>query len=131
MSQLQLGKVGDKEFWIEPTIEPNAAGSERIRVKLHGTADVRALAHLEQLAPKLHDEVLRLGMKDVVIDVTTLEFMNSSCMKTFVTWIGLDQQLEPAQQYRIHFVSNPEIHWQRRSLHALSRFAADLVTVEP
>ena len=126
MSSLQLSKVGDKEFAIEPSLD-----GERIRVKLVGTADVRALQHLENLAPQLHAEVLRLGMRDVVVDVTTLEFMNSSCMKTFVTWIGLDQQLEPSQQYRIHFVSNPDIHWQRRSLHALSRFAADLVTVEP
>ncbi|MBA3538813.1 MAG: hypothetical protein H0T79_04230 [Deltaproteobacteria bacterium] len=130
MSDLELKKVGDREFTIEPTLETRD-GAPRIRVKLIGTADVRALVHLETLAPDVHAEVLRLGVRDVLVDVTSLEFMNSSCMKTFVTWIGLDQALEPAQQYRIHFISNPDIHWQRRSLHALSRFAADLVTVEP
>ena len=128
MSQQQLGlkRVGDKDFSIEPTMV-----GDRISLTLAGTADVRALTHLETLAPQVHDEVVRLGVRDVVVDVTALEFMNSSCMKTFVTWIGLDQALDADKQYRIHFRSNPEIHWQRRSLHALSRFAADLVTVEP
>lgn len=126
MSQLQLQKVGDKEFSIDPSMT-----GDQITLKLAGTADVRALAHLESLAPRLHDEVVRLGVRDVHVDVTALEFMNSSCMKTFVTWIGLDQGLDADKQYRIHFRSNPDIHWQRRSLHALSRFAADLVTVEP
>jgi hypothetical protein len=126
MSDLQLQKVGDKEFSIAPSL-----AGDKITLVLAGTADVRALGHLETLAPKLHDEVVRLGVRVVDVDVTALEFMNSSCMKTFVTWIGLDQGLDTDKQYKIHFKSNPDIHWQRRSLHALSRFAADLVTVEP
>ncbi len=94
-------------------------------VEIRATADV-------PLEPSFADgrvTVTLVGTADV--RVTALEFMNSSCMKTFVTWIGLDQGLEADKQYKIRFRSNPEIHWQRRSLHALSRFAADLVTVEP
>jgi len=36
----------------------------------------------------------------------------------------------PSGQYRIRFLSNPSILWQRRSLHALSCFAAELITIE-
>ncbi len=57
--------------------------------------------------------------------------MNSSCFKSFVTWIGEVQDLQPDKQYRIHFRSNPEMLWQRRSLHALRCFAVDLITIEP
>jgi len=40
------------------------------------------------------------------------------------------QELPADKQYRIHFVSNPSMHWQRRSLAALSCFAVNLVTIE-
>ena len=125
MSELQLHAVGDEAFSIEPSFADG-----RITVKLLGSADGRALPHLEHLAPRLHDEVVRLGVRDVVVDVTTLAFMTTSCMRTFVTWVGVAERLEPDRQYRIRFVSNPEFHWQRRSLHALARFAADLVSVD-
>jgi hypothetical protein len=48
---------------------------------------------------------------------------------SFVSWIGEVSDLT-AGQYRIRFLSNPSILWQRRSLHALSCFAAELVTIE-
>lgn len=66
----------------------------------------------------------------MVVDLTRLEFMNSSCFKSFVAWIEQVQNLDPSEQYRIQFLSDPNMHWQRRSLKALSCFAADLITVE-
>ena len=50
--------------------------------------------------------------------------------KVFVTWLAQVQELPTEKQYRIHFMSNPNMHWQRRSLAALSCFAVDLVTIE-
>ena len=34
------------------------------------------------------------------------------------------------RQYRIRFLSNTEMLWQRRSLHALQCFASHLISVE-
>jgi hypothetical protein len=101
-----------------------------IRIRLAGTADTEAKTDLDEMTGKLHAEAQRLKITKVVIDLRELEFMNSSCFKAFVTWLALLRDLPQAQQYRLHFVSNPSLHWQRRSLAALSCFAVDLVTIE-
>ena len=54
--------------------------------------------------------------------------MNSSCFKAFVVWI--DTVKNAGRVYRIRFLTDPEMHWQRRSLEALRRLATNVVSVE-
>jgi len=58
-----------------------------------------------------------------------LEFMNSSCFKSFVSWVTDIQELDDAKRYKVRFLSNPTYHWQKRSLHSLRCFAVELITV--
>lgn len=101
-----------------------------IRVRLRGNADMRVKDGLDSLLTKLHAEAVRISATEVAIDLTELEFMNSSCFKGFVSWISSVQELDAAKKYRIRLLSKPELLWQRRSLHALRCFAVDLVTIE-
>lgn len=101
----------------------------KIVTSLKGNADYAAIDAVEKLLEKTHDEALRTTASEVVIDLRQLEFMNSSCFKVFVSWLGSVQDLDASKQYRIHLLSNPNLHWQRRSLAALSCFAVDLVTI--
>jgi anti-anti-sigma regulatory factor len=78
-------------------------------IRLIGSADAEAKADLDALIEKVQTEAVRLAATKVTVDLRHLEFMNSSCF---------------------HFLSNPEHHWQRRSLAALACFAVDLVAVE-
>ena len=97
--------------------------------KLSGTADLRVTDSVEAILTRVHQKALELSIPEVRVDLRELEFMNSSCFKSFVSWISEVSDLT-AGQYRIRFLSNPSILWQRRSLHALSCFAAELVTIE-
>jgi hypothetical protein len=97
--------------------------------KLSGTADLRVTDSVEAILGRVHQKALELGIPEVRMDLRELEFMNSSCFKSFVSWISEVSDLTTGQ-YRIRFLSNPSILWQRRSLHALSCFAAELVTIE-
>jgi len=101
-----------------------------LTLKLVGNADMAAKDSLDALLPRLHQEALSLSAKEVVIDFRELEFMNSSCFKSFVTWISDVSELEADKQYKIRLLSKAEMHWQRRSLHALRCFAIDLITIE-
>jgi len=96
---------------------------------LSGTADLRVTDSVEAILTRVHQKALELAVAEVQMDLRDLEFMNSSCFKSFVSWISDVSDLT-AGQYRIRFLSNPSILWQRRSLHALSCFAAELVTIE-
>jgi hypothetical protein len=101
-----------------------------LHVLLSGCADSRVMAPLKELVTKVHDEMLRTGTPEAVVDFRELEFMNSSCFKAFVSWISQVQDLDPQTRYRIRFLSDRAKPWQRRSLAALSCFAADIIHVE-
>jgi hypothetical protein len=101
-----------------------------LNVRLVGSAESVAMAPLGHLLGKLHGEAVRLEVREVIIDMRELEFMNSSCFKAFVSWLGELQDLDPGRQYRIRFLSDEQKHWQRRSLGALSCFAVDLIDIE-
>ena len=106
------------------------ADGEGLTVALDGTADLRAQEQLDDFLEALDRCAQARKAAEVIVDLRRLEFMNSSCFKAFVSWIGRLQELEAGEQYRIRFLSDQRMLWQRRSLHALSCFAADLITIE-
>jgi anti-anti-sigma factor len=122
---LQLPKLDVPVLAATATVEDSV-----VTARFRGTADSEAKPALDHYVEALHDEARRLAASKVVIDFRELEFMNSSSFKVFVTWLARVQELPADNQYRIHFLSNPSMHWQRRSLAALSCFAVNLVTIE-
>jgi hypothetical protein len=98
-------------------------------VYLKGTADYSAIDALDMLLIRVHTDSKRLGVTEATVDLRDLEFMNSSCFKSFVTWITDIQELDPKEQYKVRFFSNSKMHWQKRSLHSLRCFAVELITV--
>jgi hypothetical protein len=63
-----------------------------IAVQFAGSADSRAVTTIDRLLSKLHDEATRLHVREVIVDFRDFDFMNSSCFKAFVTWIGTVQE---------------------------------------
>jgi anti-anti-sigma factor len=106
------------------------AQDDGLMVRLSGTADLRVTETVEKLLTAVHEQATANRVAEVKVDLRSLEFMNSSCFKSFVSWISQVQELGAGAQYRIQFYSNPAILWQRRSLNALSCFAAHLVTID-
>jgi hypothetical protein len=101
-----------------------------MRLTLVGTADATVEAALNELLGRLHSDSQRARAREVAVDLRKLEFMNSSCFKSFITWIVAVRRLAEDQTYRIRFLANAGLHWQKRSLHAISYFGGDLVSVE-
>ncbi len=107
-----------------------ARHGETLELLLEGDANMNAVDDMGRILDDIHSSSLREPTTLVVIDVRNLEFMNSSCFKKFVTWLGRVQELPPGSQYKIQFLSDPKMHWQRRSLHVLQCFASELVSIE-
>lgn len=107
-----------------------AVDGDVMRLSLAGTADGNVEPVLGELLGRLHGESQRARVREVSVDLRELEFMNSSCFKSFITWIVAVRRLPEDQHYRIRFISNPALHWQKRSLHAISYFGGDLITLE-
>jgi hypothetical protein len=121
-------------FALEPLVLTGLTSNVRadgakVVVELTGSADMESVDLLNLHLAALHRETLRAKAVEVAVDFRQLEFMSSSCLKAFVEWISNIQDLAPGERYRVEFRSNPQLRWQRRSLHSLQCFAADLITV--
>ena len=97
---------------------------------LAGTADLTVKPALDQFMTSLHETARTNATSEVLVDFTALAFMNSSCLKAFVTWICMVQDMPSAAQYRIVLLSSATAQWQQRSLHALACLAPELVTLK-
>ena len=125
MEALEVFAATTKDFTTEGGVD-----GESIVVRWKGSADLRAQEPLTQMLRGLHEEARRRRTREVRVDLTELEFMNSSCFKNVLFWINQVQELPTEARYGIRFLSNPTLHWQKRSLRALQAFAAELVSVE-
>jgi hypothetical protein len=102
---------------------------QTVTATLIGSADLPAKKALDDFLWAVHDTARGHEAAEVVVDFTGLRFINSACLKGFVSWIATVQSLPPQAQYRIVLVSSTEILWQHRSLHALTCLAAEVVTL--
>ena len=102
-----------------------------LTLELQGEADLHAVGSLSLLLPRLHLQASQWFVKEVVVDLRRLEFMNSSCFKTVAMWVAKVQEREGEPRYRIRFRLNPSTAWQKRSLNALRCMAPDVVSIDP
>jgi hypothetical protein len=120
---LLLEPSASSGFSCTPSFE-----NEGLSVAFEGTGDVAAIELLSAYLKRVHAEAQRLGVAEVTCDFRKLTFMNSSCFKAFVVWIDLLKNSPDG--YKIRFLTDPEMHWQRRSLEALRRLATGVVSVQ-
>jgi hypothetical protein len=101
-----------------------------VSARMAGTADLNVKTALDDFLLRLHQAAQAQHAAEVVMDFRGLKFMNSSCLKGLVTWICAVQELPAQNRYKIVLLSSPEMHWQRRSLAALTGLAGELVTIQ-
>jgi hypothetical protein len=123
MGMLELSPVVSPSFALKPTLTDGA-----VSVLLTGTGDLLAMPQLGSFLKQLHAEVTRLSVKLVVMDIRELYFLNSSCLKQFVTWLKL-MRGAGSHQYQVQFLSNVNLRWQRRTLSALQALSDGAVTI--
>jgi hypothetical protein len=119
----ELPAVRERDF------EAAVSFGDVVELRLAGSSTTDAATSLQALVDGLHDAVCEAMVRDVVVDMMALEFMNAGCFNVFVSWLGRIIELDPDRRYRLRFVSNANIRWQRRSLHTLSCFATELVHI--
>jgi hypothetical protein len=97
-------------------------------VKFSGNGDAEAVAPLDRFLKLLHKNLIDDKSTEVHVDLADLYFMNSSCLKAFVSWIY--KVNTAGRQYQIHLQMNPRQPWQKRSLEPLKRLAPSVVVLE-
>ena len=107
MNHLHIKPVQEKTFRAEALLD-----GDGVAVRLTGTADLTVKAVVDRFLCEVHAEVCRIGLATVSVDMSALEFINSSCLKAFVTWITTVQAMAGGR-YHISFMFKPARDWQR------------------
>lgn len=124
-----MQRVGDVAAIQEPDFAAELC-PDPPAVLLRGSADFGQANILGSWLREVHDALVSAGAGSVRVDLRKLDFMSASAFNELVAWLGLVSELPEGQRYKLCLVSNPEVHWQRRSLQTLACFAVDLVSVE-
>lgn len=111
------------------TVQTEQTG-DVITAQFVGTGELPSTEPLTRALEQLHAAALASQSKEVVVDFHKLVFMNTSCFRSFITWVTEVQELPAESQYKIRMLSNAAIQWQRRSLQALRCLATDIVTIQ-
>jgi hypothetical protein len=126
MSELAMLDVDTTDLRVRAT----RVDDDKIRLAMIGSAETPAFEALTTLVRRLQEQTHRRRPTEVVVDWRELDFMNSACLKTFVTWLGQLRDADEAAQYGVRFLFDRNKHWQRRTVGALQCFAPRLVTIE-
>jgi hypothetical protein len=97
-------------------------------VRFSGNGDSEAVPLLQEFLRKLHEELSIKQASVVHVDLGELYFMNSSCLKGFVSW--LHKVDTTGALYKVVLRMNPRQRWQLRSLATLKRLAPETVVIE-
>jgi hypothetical protein len=125
MTPFPLDPIEDPDFTATGVFEET-----RLALRMWGNADTRAKAELDVFLDAADRQSIAAGVKEVVVDFRELVFMNSSCLKALVTWLGRVQDRPADKRYAVRFLKEPAAHWQMRSFGALVAFAGEILTVE-
>ena len=76
---------------------------------------------------RVHAAAVADQLARVTLDVTALEFMNSSAIRMFIDWV--EWIGSGTHQYQLHCLTNARVTWQRSTFNAL-RSLSSQITVE-
>ena len=120
---LTLSPIRGNGFSLVPLTECSVP-----TVKFSGNGDGEAISPLDRFLKLLHKNLIDDKSTSVRVDLADLYFMNSSCLKAFVSWIY--KVNTTGRPYQIHLQMNPRQPWQRRSLEPLKRLAPAVVFLD-
>ena len=111
---------------------PSSAGALKIlatgpcELRFEGTlANHNSQVELKRNITALHGRIVAEGCSMMTVDVRGLQFVDSSAIRLFVDWIARASEAK----YKIVFLIDPTMTWQRLSFSVLKSLASDAVEI--
>jgi hypothetical protein len=124
MSHLRIQPISEKGFTAEAVLD-----GDELAVRFAGTADLTVKTMMDSFLCQAHAEMCRgdLGATTVSVDISGLEFINSSCLMTVVTWITTVHEMA-MDRYPISFHFKPSRNWQTRTVKVFEHLGQSFVS---
>lgn len=105
--------------------------TDRWTVVCTGILDAREAANIVQPElMRLHEALMAENVPLVRLDISAVEYINSSGLKAFMVWFLAAANSKPAT-YRIEVLFDSEVSWQQLSLQPMERLAPKTVQLTP
>jgi len=78
----------------------------------------------------VHEGILSNNIKAVRVDITKLDYLNSSGIKEIVDWVMKLDELPENKKYQIKFICNPNALWQETSISTIEFLNTDFIAKE-
>ena len=122
MEPLQIVDVTDRDFGTKTQLDGAV-----ITTQMRGNWDMTAATPLDEFTRNLQARAEQMKVERVIVELAEVEFMNSSCLKSFARWLA---SLSKKEQHGYTVTFRTGLPWQRRSLEALKALASDKITIE-
>lgn len=99
-----------------------AVACQEMVFSLTGQGDVQDVTELRKQLLNIHASALSQHARVVRVNLADVEFMNSTGLGAFVSWIAELQKVAATERYKIELHGSSGRRWQRSSLHSLAAF---------
>lgn len=126
MNQLEIAPFKTKDGAIEVFDDPQG-----VLVKLTGTLDQQGEGdRLAPLLAQVHEGALARRLPLVSLDVSGMDFLNSSGIKTLAMWVMKREALAPAEVYAVKVIYARHVTWQVATLRAIGAMTRGALQTE-
>jgi hypothetical protein len=100
-------------------------------VTLRGEIDhASPRAFLAPFFETVHQAAEAEGLRQVKVDVQGLRFLNSSAVKELIAWVLKRNRMAPGRKYKIEFIYDSTVLWQRVTLPTISHLDAGFIKLD-
>ncbi len=78
--------------------------------------DISPDEYLTPFIQQANDQAVSQGIKSIIVDITGLNFLNSSGIKVLVDWVIKISKLPDDKKYTITFLCSSKFMWQEASI---------------
>lgn len=108
-----MNKLNVEEISIDNLKIKIESSSKNLKLIFSGKIDMEypsdsVLPFLE----KIYNQIIEAAIKKVVVNVTGLQYLNSSGIRTFLIWLNKSKKLSEDEQYRVEVEYAQDSHWQ-------------------
>lgn len=77
----------------------------------------------------IHEAVIAGGIKTISVDFSNLSYVNSSGIKTIISWLMKSKDVPNGKGYKVKIIQNSDIAWQESTFPVIMKLFPDLVTI--
>ncbi|MBN2532769.1 MAG: hypothetical protein JXB88_07760 [Spirochaetales bacterium] len=85
---------------------------------------------IEPFITEVHNKILEKKIKEIVVNITDLRFLNSAGIRELVDWVMKLSALEEGKKYKIKFLCSSEYQWQESSMTTLVYLSPECTSKE-